>query len=44
MGSANQEEEISTKVHIKKIDFSPLKLHLKKISGLILKTLQNRLK
>ena len=39
-----KEEENSTKIQIYKLNFTPFKAHLKKISGLILETLQNRLK
>ena len=39
-----KEEENSTKIQIYKLNFTPFKAHLKKISGLILETLQNSLK
>jgi len=39
-----KDEEANVKLQIKKLNFTPLKSHLKKISGLILQTLQNRLK
>jgi len=44
MSNSSKEEQIKTKSEIRNLDFSPLKSHLKKISGLILETLQNRLK
>ena len=37
-------EEANVKLQIKNLNFTPLKSHLKKISGLILETLKNRLK
>ena len=39
-----KDEEANVKLQIKKLNFTPLKTHLKKISGLILETLKNRLK
>ena len=42
--NASKEEETITKIQINKLNFTPFKAHLKKISGLILETLQNRLK
>ena len=38
-----KEVETSTKIQINKLNFTPFKAHLKKISGLILETLKNRL-
>jgi len=40
----SKENENMVKLQIKKLNFTPLKNHLKKISGLILETLKNRLK
>ena len=40
----SKEDENMVKLQIKKLNFTPLKNHLKKISGLILETLKNRLK
>ena len=42
--NASKEEKTTTKIQINKLNFAPFKSHLKKISGLILETLQNRLK
>jgi len=39
-----EEEETAVKFQITKLNFDPFKTHLKKISGLILETLQNILK
>ena len=39
-----KEDEKMVKIQIKNLNFAPLKTHLKKISGLILETLKNRLK
>ena len=44
MRNASKEEETPIKILINKLNFTPFKAHLKKISGLILETLQNRLK
>jgi len=40
----SKEDENMVKLQIKNLNFAPLKNHLKKISGLILETLKNRLK
>ena len=40
----SKEDENMVKLQIKNLNFTPLKNHLKKISGLILETLKNRLK
>ena len=42
--NALKEEETTTKIQIKKLNFAPFKSHLKKISGLVLEALQNNLK
>ena len=39
-----KEEHNNIKVQIRGLNFSPFKAHLKKISGLILETLENRFK
>ena len=39
-----KEEENNIKAQIRSLNFSPFKSHLKKMSGLILETLKNRLK
>ncbi len=44
MKNSSNEDEIKIKLEIKKLDFSQLKNHLKKISGLVLETLKNKLK
>jgi hypothetical protein len=44
ISKAQKAEETNVKLQISKLNFTPLKSHLKKISGLILETLQNRLK
>jgi len=44
LSRSSKENENMVKLQIKNLNFSPLKSHLKKISGLILETLKNRLK
>ena len=44
MKNSSKEDHYKLKFGIKKLDFTPFKTHLKKISGLILETLQNKLK
>ena len=44
LSRSSKENEKMVKLQIKNLNFAPLKSHLKKISGLILETLKNRLK
>ncbi len=44
MNNYSRGEDITTKAELEKLDFTPLKSHFKKISALILETLQNSLK
>ena len=44
MANSSQESQTSAKIQINRLNFAPFKAHLKKMSGLILETLQNKLK
>ena len=44
MSNDSKEQEIETKIQINKLNFTPFKNYLKRISELILRRLQNRLK
>ena len=44
MANSSQESQTNAKIQINRLNFAPFKAHLKKMSGLILETLQNKLK